>query len=494
MDAKEYDVVIIGAGVVGTAIARLLSSYHLKLALVEKEADVGCGASKANSAIVHTGFDAPPGTLEARLVVAANPMFDRVAYELDVPFKRLGALLLATDGLELAELESIERKAHQNGVFDLIFLTPEQVRAYEPAANPQVLGAFFIPRESIIDPFLLTVHQAECAVQNGVDLYLGTKVTGFVREDGRLRAVKTDSGLIRSRYFVNAAGMFSDSIVAMAQGKLDFTVTPRKGEFFVLDKNVPGAPRHILLPVPTKVSKGKLVTPTIHGNILIGPTAEDVEDKEDTSTTRRGLESILAEAQKLWPQVDTRYTITQYCGTRAVKKPEGYEIGEDPQARGLINVLGVRSTGVTASLSIAVYVADALREAGLKLVSRADYHPYIKSARVYGRLPAEEWDELVRRDPRYGRIVCRCEWVTEGEIVAALHRPVPVTTMDGLKRRLRTGMGRCQGGFCGPRLARIMARELGISVESVTKSGGTSRYVLRSMEGEQGGSGERCGR
>lgn len=468
------DVVIIGAGAVGTAIARELSRYQLKVVLLEKEADVGCGASKANSAIIHTGFDAKPGTLESRLVTSANPMFDQLAAELDIAFRRTGALLVAVTEEEFAQFPAIQAKAIANGVMDISHLSREQLLKMEPHVNPAALGALYIPRESIISPFELVIALAENAISNGVEIFLETAAEAVVIEDGKVRAVRTNRGTIATAYVINAAGLFSDEVAAMAGLAEGFTVTPRRGQFYILDKKLPFAPRHIILPVPTPKTKGVLLTPTVEGNLLIGPTAEDLDDKFAKSTTWQGLNEVLLGVKRLVPEVDVRYTITQYAGLRAVKNPEGYAIEENARVKGFINVLGIRSTGVTSSPAVAKYVAQLSGEAGLQLIPKSAFIPVRRGIPRFRDLSWEEREQLIKSNPRYAHVVCRCETVTEAEIVAAIHSPLPATSLDAVKRRVRAGMGRCQAGFCAPKVMEILAREMGIALTEVTKSGGPS--------------------
>ena len=462
------DVVIIGAGALGTAIARELSKYEINVLVIDKNEDVGGDASKSNSGIIHTGYDATPGTLESRLVVAANPMYDKLARELDVPFIRCGAILAAVSQEEYQLLPKLFRKAHENGVYDVEMLTAEQARKLEPNISPEVKGGIYIPRESIIDPFTLVVAYAENAAMNGTKFMLSTKVTDIKVEEGRVTKVVTDKGEIATQFVVNAAGLYTDEIATMV-GLCDFKVHPRKGQFYIMDKEVPYNIEKILLPVPTKHSKGKLASPTTHGNMLIGPTAEDLEDKEDYVVTREGLKEIIESVRRLLPAVSPKDAITQYCGLRPTKTPEGYKIEASKEVKGYIGVTGVRSTGVTASAAIAGYVVDILADEGLELKLKKNFEPYRIGITKFNELSWKEKDELIKQNPLYGHVICRCETVTEGQIVEAIHRPIGPRSLDAIKRRLRAGAGRCQGGFCGPRVVEILARELNVPPETITK-------------------------
>ena len=466
---KQADVVIIGAGAVGSALARELSKYRLKVIVVEKNEDVGGDSSKSNSAIIHTGYDAKPGTLESQLVVAANPMYDKLTAELDVPFKRIGALLPAFTEEQFEQLPALKHKAMMNRVYDVEYKTGEQLLKMEPNLNPEVKGGLYIPRESIIDPFLLCIGLAENAADNGVEFLLGTKCTGIKVEEGAVTTVETTAGKIATKYVVNAAGLYCDEVAGYV-GKADYYVTPRKGQFYILDKNTSYKVGMIILPIPTKITKGKLMCPTIHGNMLVGPTAEDLLDKTDKSTNAAGLESIANDVRKMIPNVNLRDTITQYCGLRAQRNPEGLNIDVYDDLKGYVNLSGVRSTGLTGSVAIAKYVADLMIEGGMKAEFKTDFNPIRHGTPRFAELSNEERAALIAKDPRYGNIVCRCETVTEGQICDAIHRTLGARSVDGVKRRLRAGMGRCQGGFCGPRVIEILARELGVSAEEIRKN------------------------
>ena len=475
----KTDVVIIGAGAVGCAIARELSRYQLDVTVVDKNEDIGGDASKSNSAIIHTGYDASPGTLESQLVVAANPMYDQISRDLDVPFRRIGAILPAITDEQYEKLPEIKHKAFMNRVYDVQYLTKEELLAMEPELNPEVKGGLYIPRESIIDPFILVQAYAENACENGVRFLLNTKVTDIRTEDGAVKEVVTSGGNLETRYVINAAALYCDEIAAMV-GKADYKVVARRGQFFILDKNTSCKVRQIVLPIPTKITKGKLMCPTIHGNMLVGPTAEDLDNKTDKSVTREGLDSITADVKRLIPNVNVRDSITQYSGLRPNRNPEGLHVDTWDDLKGYINLSGVRSTGLTLSAAMGVYVANLMRDLGEPMIFREDYKKTRKGIVRFHELSREEQDALVKENPAYGRVICRCETVTEGEILDAIHRPLGARSMDAVKRRVRAGMGRCQGGFCGPKVIEILARELNIPVEEVTKNNSGS-YMVAGM-------------
>lgn len=472
----KTDVLVIGAGAVGSAITRELSKYNLDVLCVDKNDDVGGDCSKSNSAIIHTGYDAAPGTLESELVVAANPRYDQLTKDLDVPFSRIGAILPAITDEQFEQLPAIKEKAFKNRVYDIEYRSREQLLEMEPELNPDVKGGLYIPRESIIDPFLFVVALAENAVANGARFMLNTEVTGIEMKDGKVVGANTTGGYIEAKYIINAAGLHCDDIAGMV-GKNDYSVNPRKGQFYILDKNTSCKVNHIVLPIPTKLTKGKLMTPTMHGNMLVGPTAEDLQDKFDKSTNAAGLATIREDVAKLIPNVQFRDTITQYSGLRANRNPEGLHIDVYDDVQNYINLSGVRSTGLTCCVSIGTYVADLMKKIGAQMVWKDNFVTKRKGIARFHELDHETQDALIKENPLYGNIVCRCETITEGEIVDAIHAPIPARSMDAIKRRLRAGMGRCQGGFCGPKVLEILARELGVSTDQICKNNNRSYMV-----------------
>lgn len=466
---NKTNVVIIGAGAVGCAIARELSKYEIDVTVVDKRDDVGGDASKSNSAIIHTGYDASPGTLESQLVVAANPMYDKLTKDLDVPFKRIGAILPAFTEEQFEKLPAIKEKAFKNHVYDVEYLSREEILKKEPELNPEVKGGLYIPRESIIDPFILVQALAENANENGVKFLLNTEVTDIKVEDGAVCAVETTAGTIETDFVVNAAALHCDDIAAMV-GKADYKVVARRGQFYILDKNTSCKVSNIVLPIPTKVTKGKLMTPTIHGNMLVGPTAEDLDNKVDVSVTTEGLDSIYADVSKMIPNVNIRDTITQYSGLRPNRNPEGLHVDTYDDLKGYVNLSGVRSTGLTLSVAMGKYVTERLKGIRCELKFKENYKATREGIPRFHELSREGQEKLIEKNPAYGTIVCRCETITEGEILDAIHRPLGARTVDAVKRRVRAGMGRCQGGFCGPKVIEILARELQIPTEEVNKN------------------------
>ncbi|NLG48486.1 MAG: NAD(P)/FAD-dependent oxidoreductase [Chloroflexi bacterium] len=478
MPNQAYDVIIIGAGVVGSLIARALSRYRLRILLLDKASDVGEGTTKANTAIVHAGYDAKPGTLKARLNVAGNAMYDQVCAELDVDFDRCGTYVVAVRPEDWDTLDALRQRGAQNGVPGLSLIDADEMRRREPSITDSAVGALFAETGGIVDPFGLCFGAAESAVLNGVELALETVVTGLMREGRRVTGVRTNRGDFAARWVVIAAGLWADDL--MQQAGLDgFTITPRKGEYFVLDRVAAETVRGVLFPCPTPVSKGILVTRTIHGNVMLGPNANDVASKDDVSVTADGLNEVLTGALALVPTLNTRQIIRTFAGLRAAGSTGDFVIECPRDVDGLCVLAGIESPGLTASPAIAAYVVELLREAGLALVERPDYQPMRRAIPRFSTLSRQEQAELIARDARYGNVVCRCETVTEGEIVAACHAPIPARTYDAVKRRTRCGTGRCQGAFDLPLVVQIMARELGVSPLEITKKGGESRFLLR---------------
>ena len=478
MTERTYDVIIVGAGVVGSLIARALSRYRLDVLLLDKASDVGEGTTKANTAIVHAGYDAKPGSLKASLNVAGNAMFDQLCDELDVDFLRCGTHVVGLSRSDLATLDDLRERGRRNGVPGLSITSANEMRRREPGISTETTGALCAATGGIVDPFGLCIAAAESAVMNGVRVSLETQVTGFVINNGSVCGVRTTQGPIRGRWVVIAAGLWADDL--MHEAGLDgFGITPRRGEYFVLDRSAADQVNGVLFRCPTLLSKGILVTRTIHGNVMLGPNSQSIADKWDVGTTAAGLDEVMVGALKLVPSLDPRQVIRTFAGLRATGSTGDFFIEAAEGVGGLVVLAGIESPGLTASPAIAEHVVDLLREEGLALTERPDHIPIRTGIPRFSTLSREEQALLIERDPRYGRVVCRCETVTEGEVIAACHRPIPARTYDAVKRRTRLGSGRCQGGFDMPLVIDIMARELGISPTSITKRGGQSRLLVR---------------
>lgn len=442
-----YDIAVVGAGVVGSAIARALARHpHLRIALVDAQDDVGQGSSKANTAILHTGFDAVPGSLEARLVREGAHLLAAYAAECGIPVEPVGALLVAWDEEQFAVLPGLAEKAGRNDYPHTRLISAAELYEREPHLGPGALAALHVPGESIICPWTTTLAYATQAVRHGVDLHLNCRVEKARRQDG-VHVLDTGRGPLRARRLVNAAGLHADTL-DRALGHGDFTVTPRRGQLLVFDKLARDLVRHILLPVPTALGKGVLVAPTVYGNVLLGPTAEDLHDKRATGSTADGLALLREKGRRIMPELLDEEVTAVYAGLRAATEEDDYRISAHPD-QAYVTVGGIRSTGLTASLAIASYVTELLADTGLDLGPAQDLDP-VRMPNLGEAFPRPyQRPELIAADPEYGTLVCHCERVSRGEIRDALASTVPPAGLDGLRRRTRARSGRCQGFYCG---------------------------------------------
>lgn len=469
-----YDILIIGAGVVGCSVARELSRYHGKILVVDKASDVCCGTSKANSAIVHAGFDAPHGSLMAKLNVAGSRAMEALSRELDFPYRRNGSLVLCMAEEERPALQRLYENGLRNGVEGLEILDRDALRALEPGVSQQAAAALYAPSGAIVCPFGLTTALAENAAANGVEFRFDTTVTGLALTKQGWRA-ETTAGPIKARCIVNAAGVYADRFHNMAAPDQPLHITPRRGEYCLLDKTAGSTVSHTLFTLPGKKGKGVLVTPTVHGNLLLGPTAEDIQDPEGTNTTAQGLRELQQRAGQMVQDLPLRQVITSFAGLRAHEDDHEFRIGW--ASHGFYDCAGIESPGLSAAPAIGAMAAGEIARV-LSLREKEDFCPTRKGILDPRTLTAEEYAALIQREPAYGRIVCRCEGITEGQILEAIRRVPGARDLDGVKRRTRAGMGRCQSGFCGGRVMEILARELRIPLESVTKCGGASSMIL----------------
>jgi len=460
------DVIIVGAGIIGTGIARELSRYKLKIALLDKESDVCSGASRANNGMIHSGNDPEPGTLKAKHNVIGNGLYPEWATELKFPFRRIGAWMTARNREEIPALEHLMDKGSKNGVADLELIT-DQRRLAKEEPNLKIVAAVNAPGTAIVSPHLTVVALAENAVRNGVKVLLNTAVTGIAVDGNTVKGVKTSVGFIETKAVVNAAGIYADDIARLA-GINDFTIRPRKGEYLLFDKDCSPV-RRLIYPAPTPVSKGIGILPTIDGNLLLGPTAVDLDDKEDRSTSEEGMNRILKSCLAICPAINKSKIISAFAGLRAVADTKDFIIG--PTAiDGFFNAAGIQSPGLSSAPSIAREMAETVARY-LQADNNARFQAENEEKVRFAELSLKDKDKLIGRDKRYGHVVCRCEEVTEHEVVEAIHSPLAPRTIDALKTRLRLGMGRCQGAFCLPRVIGILRRELNMRAGEVTLRG-----------------------
>ena len=468
-----YDVAIIGAGVVGGMIARTLSAYNLKVCILEKANDVAMGTTKANSAIVHAGFDAKSGSLKAKLNVQGSKMMKQVTDELGVKYQNNGSLVIGFNDEDRATIEELHKRGIENGVEGLCVLEKDELKKMEPNISDNVICALYAPTGAIVCPYELTVAAIGNAMDNGVELKTSFDVCKIDEADGGYEvASATDS--IKAKFVVNAAGVYSDAVARMV-GDDSFKITPRRGEYILLDKECGGLVSNTIFRTPSKMGKGILVTPTVDGNLLTGPTSVDIEDKTDISTTAEGFAQIIKEANENVDGIPFNKTITSFCGLRATGSTGDFIINSPKN--GFVNVAGIESPGLSAAPAIALMVRDILVEQGIVLEEKKDYNPNRKAMHGFREATIEEKNEIIKKDKTFGRIICRCEGVTEGEILEAIRTNPKPTDLDGVKRRTRAQMGRCQGGFCSPYIIKLLAEEMGVSCEEITKCGGESTLI-----------------
>jgi glycerol-3-phosphate dehydrogenase len=470
-----YDVIIIGAGVIGSAVARELMRGDRKVAVLEKGMDVCEGTSKANSGIVHAGFDATPGSLKAKLNVEGNKRMEELSKELDFLFQQNGSLVLCFHEEEKYKLQLLYDKGIKNGVQKLQLLSGDEARGLEPELSQSVVAALYAPTGGIVCPFGLTIALAENANVNGAEFYFNTEVTAIDKKEGGY-LLHTTKGAFESRIVVNAAGVYADKLHNMVSAK-KMTLIARKGEYCLYDKQAAGLVSKTIFQLPTEYGKGVLITPTVHGNLLLGPTAEDIDDKEGLFTTGRGLEEVMKKAalsvKELPPM---RQIITSFAGLRAHEAKDDFIIEEAEDAEGFIDVAGIESPGLTCAPAIGCFVAELVNNIA-PARKKEDYISQRIGVKNMAEASKEEQKNLISKNPAYANVICRCEMVTEGEILDAIHRPLGARTLDGIKRRTRAGSGRCQAGFCLPKTMEILSREWELDINTVVKSGEGS-YLL----------------
>lgn len=479
-----FDFIIIGAGVIGCMIARELSMYKTDICLLDKAGDVSMGAGKANSGIVHAGYDANPGSLKAKLNVLGCSMMEQTAKDLDVPYKKCGSIVAAFDENGMASIQELYQRGLENNVPNLTVLDQEQTIQLEPNIRKNIKGALYAKDAGIVCPYQLTIAAAENAVINGVQLKLNFKVTDIIRNKDHYEILSSGES-IKARHVINAAGVFSDTIAHMVSDQ-DFTIIPRRGEYIILDKTEGKLVNTVIFQPPSEKGKGILVTPTVDGNLLLGPTATRIDEKEDTSTTASGLQEVINGSLTAVTGINLRKVITSFSGIRATPSTGDFIIKESDHAPGFFHVAGIESPGLTAAPAIAEYVIKMIKSAGIPLVENPSSVRTRKGIPRLSKMEPEERNKLIRENRLYGKIICRCEMISEGEIIDSIRRPVGATTIDGVKRRVRAGMGRCQGGFCMPKVLEILSRELKVSPYDICKSEPGSHILSEGGEQHDG--------
>lgn len=478
----EYEVIIIGGGVVGTSIAREFSRYNLRISLIEKEDELSFGVSKANSGIVHAGIHSRAALLKEKLCARGNFLYNQLKSELGIPFKRVGELLVVKEGEDVNELLKFKSMGEENGVPGLKILSREEIREIEPALSKEIIAALYAPSAGVVNPYELVYLLAQNAIKNGVEIKTGEEVISI-----NDRIVQTTKGKYKTQFIINAAGLFADRISNMV-GIFDFKIVPRKGEEYLLDKKLRGLVSHIIFPLPSKNSKGTLVIPTLDGTIMVGPSAHEIENKYDLKTSDDVCWQIFEKARQMIPAIHSKHLISTFAGNRPVPvslKPisertpaelnEDFIINATP-VPGFINVVGIQSPGLTAAPAIAERVVEIVKEEGLELIPSQSFVAHLTPTKKLREMSDLELEKEVRENPDYGKIVCRCEMVSEGEMKQAIASGAK--TLDGVKFRTRAGMGRCQGGFCSFRTIEILAEELNVSPLEITKKGAGSNILV----------------
>lgn len=474
-----YDVAIIGSGITGSACAYFLSKYRLKIAVIEKNNDVCCGTTKANSAIIHAGYDPHPETLMAKLNVKGSAMAKEICAKLDVPYNQIGSLVVAFSEEETKTVEELFERGNANGVPDLKILNRKELKEAEPMISDEALCALYAPSAAIVNPWEYGLAMAETAVRNGAEILLESEVTSIKKENGVFKITAGEKE-IEAKYVINAAGVNCDDVHNMIAPP-KFKVIPSAGEYYLLDKSEGKRARHVIFQCPNKDGKGVLVSPTVHGNLIVGPNA-DARDKDDTSTKTRCLDFVREKAVKSVPSINFRENIRNFTGVRAATEIDDFII--EFACEGFLDLAGIKSPGLSAAPAIAELAVKMLGESGLALEEKESFTDEGTHLR-FKHLSDEEKNNAVKKNSAYGRVICRCETITEGEIIDALNSPIPPVSLDGIKRRAGTGMGRCQGGFCGPKVLEIMAKYKNEPFEAVLQDN-TGSVILTGKTKSEG--------
>lgn len=478
-----FDVVVIGAGVVGSLVARKLSSYQLSVAVIEKEPDVGNVTTMANSAIVHSGYDPVPGTLKAKLNVLGNKMMDKICEELDVEMERAGSLTVALYDEQLPLLEELAKRSAENGVEVKILNTQETLKL-EPNLNPQVKGSLFAPTAGIINPFTLSVHAIENAVDNGVKLFLEEKVVLINKEKGVFNVICQSGNTYQTKLIINAAGIYSDEIHKMVE-PIDYFLTPRKGEYFILDHYTDDLVKHTIFPLPSEKGKGILVTPSIGGTYLVGPSAEAMDSKDDVSTDKLTLDEIKRQALELVPCIPFNQVIRTFAGTRPTPNTHDFIIRFAKCDNHFITLSGIESPGLVSAPAIAEYVVNDFVSKVIDLKENPNFNPLVRKRPQLNKMSLEERNAFIKKHPDYGQIICNCEKISLGEILFEMDTSVPPKTIKAVKKRTRAGFGKCQGGFCQPLVTKIISEKFNIPLNKVMFQKADSFVVRYKVKGDK---------
>ena len=473
----KFDVAIIGAGVIGGMISRELSKYKLSVCLLEKENDIACGASKANSGIVHGGYDPEPETLKAKLNTIGVEKLYKAAKELNVPIKNNGSLVVAFGEKQDLSVKELFDRGLKNNIKGLEILSGDEARKIEPELSSEVTSALLVKNAGIICPYEMTVASIGNAMDNGVSLIRNFKVSAINKTDNTITVTAENGEKVECGYLLNCAGGYSDKIANLV-GDTYFEIIPRAGEYLLLDKTEGTRVSHTIFQVPSEEGKGILVSPTVDGNLLTGPTAHVVKAPDSKETTNEGMNSVIKLAAKSVPSVGFRQVITSFTGVRSSEKNGDFIIEESENLKGMIHVAAIDSPGLTCAAAIAEYATDLLKSIGLSAEMKTNWNGNRENPHAFREMNDDEKNEYIKTHPEYGHIVCRCETVSEGEIRDAIRRNPPAFDVDGVKRRTRSGMGRCQGGFCMPYVMRLISEEHGIPITEVTKKGGNSKLVI----------------
>lgn len=482
---ESCDVLIIGGGITGTAIARELSRYDIDVILLEGKKDIGIGTTKGNGGVVHAGYDPSPNTLKGKLNSKGCLMYPKLNEELNFGYKNTGSLVVGFTKDDLFYLEQLHKKGIENNVPGIKILKKHEIKVVEPNISDNANYALYAPSAGIVDPFSVALAFAENALLNGVKIYLDQKVIDINKENEEFY-IKTASSSFKSKYIINAAGVYGDSICEMV-GIRDYRIKPRLGELLILDKALDISLNTIIFPIPEKDTKGIVVLPTLAGNILVGSTAVMTEDKEAVTNSSLGIASLIKGANKMIPQINEKVVIREFAGLRPVvlDSNNDFIIEASKKVRGFINAIGIQSPGVASAPSVALFIRDILYDLGLDLKEKSTFNPYREAIIDFSELSLSQKEKLIKSNKQYGNVICKCELVTEGEIVESIKGPIGARTIDGVKRRTRAGMGRCQGGFCQHKILSILSRELNIPPSQVLKENENSNVVFGNIKGRE---------